>query len=759
MVVSIAGLGYLTHSASGFSLFAPLDVAGWFLLSALLLILSGIKPGNVGFSLYLLWRFFLLRGSCHQHSGTGPSFYGFLGSHFSHLFLRLPWGWSFFLSYLFLTLERFSLVLFGLLPGGLSCAPETWVLEFGGRCLASWASPLTHFRGAIKLIRRRVSEAWCPLYLPLTLERLSLLLCGLQPGGLISVPKSWAFELWGRCLPTWASPLFHSRSESQPIFCRVSEAWCLLFCLGRCLWYLISLCSLWGFVLESSGTWLPLVLYYSWCSLPGSWFCSLSVFSSLFQPPILPVNNLQGVEGSRCYNLETAILAVFFIFSSGFSLAPQLGQSVTHLRKTLCHSLFNMTSGLFADALFSDSAFLDYAPFDDGTYSVTCLSQLTYILDFGQFAQLSGALFWDSGLSLALWARPYSLSDNSLAVRFDSFAKVALCKSYFNLPLSSTPLLSLPESIRLAFGPGFSSALELCFGANLPQCSADSRVSGILGSLICVRRAPYPSTLAFQNSVPAFFLEAEGSCFLMLNLCETPAPGPGIHPLIFLTESADHVWGRLGLDVGFLGTAKNPGIPAPGLQLGAWLYQDLAVLRPPGALSAPVLGSRTATQRLQRGRLDLACLLDSVAPRPSGTHGAPAIGSRAALVAPPPVPMALPGLALCGDSVVDLRALGTFGSLPCAGRQPHSARKSQGQAAALDSGAEGGSPLLNFTQDGERRHGFLLVDLPFASQSVLGPQPGTVLTPLSGPLCVEAGTGDGLLRQRRWEIQGAFAGD
>ena len=115
----------------------------------------------------------------------------------------------------------------------------------------------------------------------------------------------------------------------------------------------------------------------------------------------------------------------------------------------------------------------------------------------------------------------------------------------------------------------------------------------------------------------------------MIHLCETPAPGPGIHPLIFLTESADHGWSRLGLDVGFLGTAKNPGIPAPGLQLGAWLYQDLAVLRPPGALSAPVLGSRTATKRLQRGRLDLACLLDSVAPRPSGTHGAFANGSRA----------------------------------------------------------------------------------------------------------------------------------
>ena len=87
--------------------------------SALLLILSGFKPGIDGFNLYLLWCFFLLRGSCHFHSGTGPSFYGLLGSYSSHISLRLPWGWLSFFFYWFLTLEGSSLVFCGLQSGGL----------------------------------------------------------------------------------------------------------------------------------------------------------------------------------------------------------------------------------------------------------------------------------------------------------------------------------------------------------------------------------------------------------------------------------------------------------------------------------------------------------------------------------------------------------------------------------------------------------------------------------------------------------------
>ena len=65
----------------------------------------------------------------------------------------------------------------------------------------------------------------------------------------------------------------------------------------------------------------------------------------------------------------------------------------------------------------------------------------------------------------------------------------------------------------------------------------------------------------------------------------------------------------------------------------------------------------------------------------------------------------------CGHS-------GHLALFPRAGRQPHSAREPQGQAVALESGVEGGSPLPNFTQDGEGRHGFLLVDFSGASQSV-----------------------------------------
>ena len=528
-----------------------------------------------------------------------------------------------------------------------------------------------------------------------------------------------------------------------------------------------------------------------------------------------------------------------------------------------------MTSGLFADALFSDSAFLDYARINYGTYYVTCLRQLTHILDFGQFAQLSGALFWDSGLSLALWARPFSLLDNSSSVRFVSSAQVALCSTHSNMPVSLISLFcadtfemlahlrywpagfgSLLEFTRLAIGLGSSPALGLGFEANSFQGSVDSRVPGIFGSL-CVRCAPYPSTLAFQDSVTALALKAEGCWFFMLNLCYiTPASGlvilplislvdftnltntaaysrhslgfdvgflgpaesscipalgpqlgawlfqdpvvprsPGAHGAPFgfrgamqrfqggrldlacsqvsaarvaspsvpmalhgcasfapgsipgwrtssnLTGTAAHARHCLGLDMGFLGTAESPCISAPGLQHGAWLSQDLFVLRPLGAHGAPAFGSRGATQHRQGGCLELACPQDSVALRPPGAHGAPAIGSRgatqrlagcrldltcsqvsAARAVPPSVPMALPGRAPCGDSVVDVRALGTLG----------------------------GSPLPNYTQDGEGRHGFLLVDFSAPSQSVgvLGHQPGIVLTSLSDPLCADAGAGE-----------------
>jgi hypothetical protein len=221
----------------------------------------------------------------------------------------------------------------------------------------------------------------------------------------------------------------------------------------------------------------------------------------LFRLPTLFVNNLQGVEGFLRYNLEIAILAVFFIFFSGFSLAPQFDHLVTHLRKTLCHSLFNMTSDLLADALFFDFGFSDYSRIYYGTYSATPFYQLTHTLDSGQLAQLDSALVWDSGLSLALWARPLSFLDNSFAVRSVSFAQVAHSCTHSNLPLSLIPLLCedskilahsrfwlagcglLLEIIQLAVGPGFSPASGFWLDANSFRGLFYARVSGVISPL------------------------------------------------------------------------------------------------------------------------------------------------------------------------------------------------------------------------------------------------------------------------------------
>ena len=207
----------------------------------------------------MLWRFFLLRGSCHFHSGTGPSFYGFLGSHsFASLSCDYRGAGFPFCSYWFLTLEGSSLVFCGLLPGGLSCAPEIgcWIR---GRC-CTWV----HAHSSEGILTAAGFWAWCP-YLALRWRGSA---CSRHGGHCASVHV--AFHVGFACL--------HPKVSS---FCRGSLRLGASFSASVAAFgTLISLCSPRGFVLESSGSWLPLVLLLlPWAHYLGLGFARCRCFS------------------------------------------------------------------------------------------------------------------------------------------------------------------------------------------------------------------------------------------------------------------------------------------------------------------------------------------------------------------------------------------------------------------------------------------------------------------------------------------------